>query len=73
MSQRVLDIEVILVVKDRDGLGLGGKRSVGGGRGRGIVTTLRRDGDGGQVNLLRHLDVGVRRCRVWWSTWRLGG
>lgn len=61
MSERVLDGEVVLVIENSDDL-VGGGGSIG--RGGGVVATFRRDGNGGQVNLLRHLGGFVRV--VWW-------
>lgn len=52
MHQRVLDVEVVLVVKDGDFL-----LSIGSGNGRGgrgIVSTIGRDGDRGEVDLRCH-------------------
>lgn len=54
MCQRMLDVEVILVVEDGDGLaGRGSGSGIGGGGG--VVAALGRDRDGGQVDLLSHL------------------
>lgn len=55
VCQRMLDVEVILVVEDSDGLagGRGGGVSGGGG----VVAALGRDGDGGQIDLLGHLGL----------------
>lgn len=53
MSQRVLDVEVILVVEDGDRLGLSRGSSIA--RGRSVVAALGRHGDGRQVDLLGHL------------------
>lgn len=55
MCQRMLDVEVILVVKDGDGLAGGRGGGIGGGGG--VVAALRRDGDGGQIDLLSHLGL----------------
>lgn len=54
MCQRMLDVEVILVVEDGDGLAGGGSGIGGGG---GVVAAFGRDGDGGQIDLLGHLGV----------------
>lgn len=63
VCQRVLDIEVILVVEDGDGLAGGGRGGIGGGRG--VVAALGRDGDGGQIDLLSHLGLmSCDDCRV---------
>lgn len=53
VCKRVLDSEVILVVEHSHDLAIV-CRGVGGSRG--VVAALRRDGDGGQVDLLRHLE-----------------
>lgn len=60
-GQGVLDGEVVLVVEDGHHLAiilLRTARSSGSG---GVVAALWRDGDGGQIDLLRHLEsvVGV--------------
>lgn len=52
MCQRMLDVEVILVVEDGDGLAGGSSGISGGG---GVVAALGRDRDGGQIDLLSHL------------------
>ena len=49
MRQRVLHVEVVLVVKDGSYLAF-----LGLGGGLGSTLTIWRDGDGGEVNLLRH-------------------
>lgn len=52
----MLDIEVILVVEDGNGfVGVISSR-LGGGAVR-VVAALGRDGDGGEVDLLRHDEV----------------
>lgn len=53
MRERVLDIEVIFVVENGDSLGCRCGSSISGGGG--IVSTLRRDGNGREVDLLGHV------------------
>lgn len=58
-SERVLDSEVILVVEDSHDLAIILVRTARLGGGGGIVAALGGDGDGRQVDLLRHFDDGV--------------
>lgn len=57
VGQRVLDVEVVFVVEHGHGLGIGG-----GGitRARRVVSTLWRDGNCGQIDLLRHVETSGR-------------